>query len=287
MSIAVEKLLAKVVERSLGTATPPKLAEALRYAVLEGGARVRPKLCLAVASACGDDDPELSQGVAAAIELLHCASLVHDDLPCFDDAATRRGRPSVHCAFGEPLAVLVGDALIVAAFETLGRSAGAHPERLGPLTAHLASAAGAARGLVAGQAWESEPATELRTYHQAKTGGLFRAATTCGAMAAGGSAERWAALGDRIGEAYQVADDLRDAVCDEDELGKPPRQDQSLARPSAVAHLGVDGARARLEALIAEAVDAIPACAGALVLQELVRQQAERLMPARFRTSAA
>ncbi|MFX8262350.1 polyprenyl synthetase family protein, partial [Acinetobacter baumannii] len=92
-----------------------------------GGARIRPKLTLAVASACGEDDPGLTDGVAAAIELLHCASLVHDDLPCFDAAETRRGQPSVHCAFGERLAVLAGDALIVTAFEVLGAAARRHP----------------------------------------------------------------------------------------------------------------------------------------------------------------
>ena len=102
---------------------PPRLADALRYAVFPGGARIRPRLCLAVAPACGDDDPAASDAAAAAIELLHCASLVHDDLPCFDDADLRRGRPSVHRAFGEPLAVLAGDALIVLAFETLARGA--------------------------------------------------------------------------------------------------------------------------------------------------------------------
>jgi geranylgeranyl pyrophosphate synthase len=97
-----------------------KLAAAMRHAVFPGGARIRPQLCLAVARACGDSDPALADAAAAAIELLHCASLVHDDLPCFDDAPLRRGRASVHCAFGERLAVLAGDALIVQAFQTLG-----------------------------------------------------------------------------------------------------------------------------------------------------------------------
>ena len=95
----------------------------LRYAVFPGGARIRPRLCLAVAQACGEDQPAVTDAAAAAIELLHCASLVHDDLPCFDDAPLRRGKPSVHRAFGERLAVLAGDALIVLAFETLARAA--------------------------------------------------------------------------------------------------------------------------------------------------------------------
>ena len=91
-----------------------------------GGARIRPRLCLAVAQACGEDQPAVTDAAAAAIELLHCASLVHDDLPCFDDAPIRRGKPSVHRAFGEQLAVLAGDALIVLAFETLALAAAVH-----------------------------------------------------------------------------------------------------------------------------------------------------------------
>jgi len=109
------------IERSLHAAlapgaTPPLLSLAMHHAVFPGGARVRPRLCLAAASACGGDDPTLAEAAAAAIELMHCASLVHDDMPCFDDAATRRGRLSVHRAFGEPLALLAGDGLIGMAF---------------------------------------------------------------------------------------------------------------------------------------------------------------------------
>src|SRR5262249_58610889 len=103
-------------------ACPRRLSAAMRGAVFPKGARVRPRLCHAVASACGDDEPRATEAAGAAIELLHCASLVHDDLPCFDDAALRRGRPSVHAAFGEPLAVLAGDALIVLAFQAMARA---------------------------------------------------------------------------------------------------------------------------------------------------------------------
>ena len=104
----IERTLGVAVDRS-SEGAPPRLASALRHAVFPGGARIRPRLCLAVAAACGDPAPPLSDAAAAAIELLHCASLVHDDLPCFDNASTRRGHPTVHRAFGEPLAVLAGD----------------------------------------------------------------------------------------------------------------------------------------------------------------------------------
>jgi len=106
----IESTLADAVLLAEATGAPPRLAAAMRHAVFPKGARIRPRLTIAVAMACGDDRPGLSSAAAASIELLHCASLVHDDLPCFDDAETRRGKPSVPRAFGEPLAVLAGDA---------------------------------------------------------------------------------------------------------------------------------------------------------------------------------
>src|ERR1700733_7820463 len=118
----------------------------MRHAVFPRGARIRPRLCLAVAAACGEDDPAAADGAAAAIELMHCASLVHDDLPCFDNANTRRGRPSVHRAYGEPLAVLAGDALIVLAFQTIAWGAARSPARLAALVLAMASATGMPSG---------------------------------------------------------------------------------------------------------------------------------------------
>ncbi|MEM7675363.1 MAG: polyprenyl synthetase family protein [Myxococcota bacterium] len=266
---------------------PPKLARALHYAVFPGGARVRPQLCLAVASACGDDAPDIADASAAAIELLHCASLVHDDLPCFDDAPTRRGRPSVHRAFGEAAAVLAGDALIVMAFETLARASAVAPERLTHLSSIIGRAAGAPCGLVAGQGWELESDAALESYHQAKTGALFVAATTAGAIAAGAEAEPWQILGARLGAAYQVADDIRDVAADPDEIGKPVLQDAQRMRPNAVATLGLEGALARLQQLLQEAVDSIPECIGEQNLRDLVDLQAKRLVPKGLRESAA
>jgi geranylgeranyl diphosphate synthase type II len=126
------------------TATaPPRLLAAMRHAVFPGGARIRPQLCLAVAQACGNDAPELSAAAAVSIELMHCASLVHDDMPCFDDADTRRGQPSVHKLYGEPLALLSGDGLIVMAFQTLARAGVRHPQRLAALLLNLAEGTGA------------------------------------------------------------------------------------------------------------------------------------------------
>jgi len=283
----IEGALSAALAQAEAPGAPPGLAAALRYAVFPGGARIRPKLALAVAEACGEGDPALAESAAASIELLHCASLVHDDLPCFDDAATRRGKLSVHSAFGEPLAVLAGDALIVMAFQTLARGASSAPERLAPLLLIVARAVGMPFGIVAGQAFECEPRVELSAYHRAKTGSLFAAATVAGAAATGADSAPWRVLGERIGEAYQVADDLRDVAGDPEELGKPVGRDLALDRCSAARELGIDGAIDRLERLVEEAVDSIPACPGAAELRLLIRRQAQRFVPAGLARIAA
>ncbi len=259
---------------------PPRLSAAVRHAVFPGGARVRPKLCLAVALACGDAEPELADATAVAIELLHCASLVHDDLPCFDDAQTRRGLPSVHTAYGERLAVLAGDALIVLAFQTLGCVRTKAPHRLSRLFALIGNGVGMPMGIVAGQAWECEPRVTLRDYQRAKTGALFAAATMAGAEAAGGVASDWAALGEWLGEAYQAADDIRDVAADPSLIGKPIGRDMALGRPSIATELGLSGAVTHFNQLVERAVDAVPACHGAQRLRAIVRAESERLVPA-------
>ncbi|GJD29580.1 Farnesyl diphosphate synthase [Methylobacterium adhaesivum] len=276
----IERALDAAVAHAEAPGAPPLLAEAIRYAVFPGGHRIRPRLCLSVARACGDDDPAASDAAAAAIELLHCASLVHDDLPCFDDAPLRRGQPSVHAAFGEPLAVLTGDALIVSAFETLARGAARSPQRLAALVGLVARAVGSPNGIVAGQAWESEPTVALSEYQQAKTGALFAAATVTGAAAAGAPALPWRLLGECLGEAYQVADDLRDVACRQEEVGKPVGRDATLGRPNAAALLGMGGALARLKRLAREAVEVIPACPGADALRAEIEAQTRLFLPA-------
>lgn len=275
----IELALQAAVASGEGPDCPPKLAAAVRHAVFPGGARIRPQLCVAVAQACGDDDPALTDAAAAAIELLHCASLVHDDLPCFDDATTRRGRASVHSAFGERLAVLSGDALIVHAFQALARAGGRSPQRLVALLATLGRGVGMPLGIAAGQAWECEPKVALRDYQRAKTGALFAAATMAGAEAAGDAAEPWRALGEWLGEAYQVADDIRDVAADPQWLGKPIGRDAALGRPSAASAKGLSGALLHFDRLIARAVEAVPVCRGASRLRALVRMEAERLVP--------
>lgn len=281
----IEQALAAAVSRA--EAGPPRLAAAMHHAVFPRGARIRPRLCLAVAAACGEPESALADATGAAIELLHCASLVHDDLPCFDDADVRRGRASVHRAYGEPLAVLCGDALIVHAFQTIAAASGRNPERLAPLIATIARATGAPDGIAAGQAWECEDTIDLSRYQRAKTGALFAAATVGGAASAGAECEPWRLLGERLGEAYQVADDIRDVVCDEAEMGKPAHQDEAHHRPSAVARFGFDGAVAWLGELSEQAVASIPLCPGAPELRALIRLESQRLLPRGIAAQAA
>lgn len=283
----IEQAMERAMLRTSASGTPPKLGAAMRHAVFPGGGRFRPRLTLAVALACGDDAPQITDAAAAAVEVLHCASLVHDDLPCFDDADTRRGQPSVHKAFDEPLAVLAGDGLILLAFQTVAEAARSHPDRLAALTTILADAVGVPDGITAGQGWESEPDVVLDDYQRAKTGALFAAATMAGAAAAGGDPSAWRLLGARIGEAYQVADDLRDVAADPETLGKPVGQDAALGRPNAVAQAGVKGAVQRLETLVDEAVASIPDCAGADMLRALIRKEAVQFVPPALAESAA
>jgi geranylgeranyl diphosphate synthase type II len=284
-----EQYLEEAMAEHATAQCPPLLAQALNYAVFPGGARVRPKICKAVALANNSSDVGLANAAASAIELLHCASLVHDDLPCFDDATQRRGKPSVHAKFGERIAVLAGDALIVAAFQTLATHAihAVRTERVPLVTAIVARGVGAPHGICAGQAWECERSVDLSRYHRAKTGALFVAATCAGAAAAGVDPGPWVNLGASIGEAYQVADDIKDAISDPETLGKPTGIDVKLDRPSAVRELGLDGAVTRLKQCLEAGLDSMPACAGQDLLQKIVRAQASRFVPEKIAQVAA
>ena len=273
-----ERALECAVAACLEESAPAHLSDAVRYAVFPGGARMRPKICLAVAAACGARDHAMTDAAAASIELLHCASLVHDDLPCFDNADTRRGKPSVHKAYGERLALLAGDALIVLSFQTLMRTIALDPARAATLFEIVTRSVGLPSGIVAGQAWESELNVPLRQYQRAKTGALFAAATMAGAASAAADPQPWRLFGLRLGEAYQVADDLLDVIADPVALGKQVGQDLALQRPSATRSLGVAGAEERLKQLIAAASSAIPACSGEAMLRQTMLAEAERFL---------
>ncbi|NUP06776.1 MAG: polyprenyl synthetase family protein [Polyangiaceae bacterium] len=273
MESLIDEALEASIASATGPSTPPTLAKALRYAVFPGGGRLRPQLCLLVAMVeSGGWPPPDAIHAAAAIELLHCASLVHDDLPCFDDADARRGRPSVHRVFGEPIAVLVGDALIVHAFHQAAR--GPHA---GALVKTLSDAAGSLRGLVAGQAWETEAFVSLEEYHRAKTASLFEAAAAMGAIASGSDADRWRELGEALGRAYQAADDIADAIGNAAVIGKPIGQDDAKARPSLVRSLGLEGARRHLATLVEDASASAMRGGGGQLLDQWLERVAARL----------
>ena len=278
MKEKLEEALKKAIKNASRSPAPPKLAAAMDYAIFPGGARVRPQLCLAVSNACGLDNFGLSMASAVSVEMMHCASLVHDDLPAFDNAEVRRGKPTVHKAFDEPLAVLCGDSLIILAIQVLAANGLSAPERLGKLINVLTTSTGMPYGICSGQGWESEKTIDLSSYHKLKTASLFVAATKMGAISAGEDPEPWAELGQRIGEAFQVADDLKD-FSDSQKSGKSNNRDKENERPNAVLKLGEQGAIKRLQDILAGAIASIPSCPGEVELIKIVRSQAERLTP--------
>lgn len=280
---ALHSRLDAAIEQALGRMAapecPPRLAQAIRNAVVPAGSRRRPLLCYAVAQALGETDPQQTDAAAVALELMHSASLVHDDLPCFDDAPVRRGRPSVHAAFGQAIAVLTGDALILGAIEALTHVPSWDPALTSRMVRMLCASAGAPRGMCAGQAWESEPEVDLDRYHAAKTSTLFEAATCFGAMVTGHDPEPWAPLGRQIGAAYQIADDIRDVADDPGRIGKPVGRDLALDRPNIVRKLGLDEARERWASCIGRALSSIPDCAGRETLVVVVSGILKELEP--------
>ncbi|SDD08079.1 polyprenyl synthetase family protein [Aquimonas voraii] len=236
------------------TDEPRRLHEAMRYASLGGGKRMRPLLVYASGLSCGASEPILDHA-AAAVEFIHAYSLVHDDLPAMDDDSLRRGRPTVHIAFDEATAILAGDALQALAFEVLTQ-APVEPAIRVELLATLARASGAA-GMCGGQALDlavtggEQTLDQLKRMHALKTGALIRAAVRMGALCAGAEAATLATLdayASALGLAFQIRDDLLDIEGSAEELGKTPGKDAEQGKPTYPALLGVEGARAALEA---------------------------------------
>lgn len=274
----IEQSLEVGLERLINTETPPVLARAMRAAVFPGGARIRPRLLFAVAEACGHNRLDAVSLVAAALEFLHCASLVQDDMNCFDAADTRRSSPALHKTYGAGLALLATDALIVGSFDLLASAPIDDAELSVALVRCLARHTGACGGITAGQAWESEPAVDIATYHDAKTGALFVAAVELGALCAGEKPDVWRDTGKRIGAAYQIADDLIDVMGSAERGGKPVGVDASLGRPNIVNDLGVDAAVALLQQQIDAVLDGLPSCASPLMLRERIHAETQRLL---------
>lgn len=246
---------------------PARLLEAMRYAVLGGGKRLRPFLTIETARALGSQGPAAARA-GAAIECLHGYSLVHDDLPAMDDDDLRRGRPTVHRAYDEATAILVGDALLTLAFDIIADEATHSDAQVrAELCLGLARAAGLG-GMVGGQMLDiaaesatAPPSAEtIRRLQALKTGALLRFSVEAGAIAARAPAQRRAALaryGEALGAAFQVADDILDAESTDEALGKRAGKDAGRNKATYVAAHGLDAAKAKRDALVAEALAAL------------------------------
>jgi farnesyl diphosphate synthase len=236
-------------------ATPKGLHQAMRYAALGGGKRMRPLLVYAAGHLFAADE-DLLDAPAAAVELIHAYSLVHDDLPAMDDDDMRRGRPTTHIAFDEATAILAGDALQTRAFELLA-AAPLAPALAVDCLRTLATASGAA-GMCGGQALDidatgqQQSVADLERMHALKTGALIRAAVRMGALCGGANDADLARLdvfANALGLAFQVRDDILDVEASSEQLGKTAGKDQAQDKSTFPALLGMDGAKARLQAL--------------------------------------
>lgn len=259
----VEQQLEQLI--STDNALEPRLQQAMRHGLLNGGKRLRPALVYLGYRLCTEAPlSALADRAAVAIECIHSYSLVHDDLPAMDDDDLRRGQPTCHIAFDEATAILAGDALQCLAFEHLSEPMDAvDPGTQLRMLRTLAQASGS-RGMVAGQAFDLSHVgkhlslSQLQAMHACKTGALITAAVILGAQAAGEQApdrlQRLRDYGDLVGLAFQIQDDLLDIEGDTATLGKPQGSDLEQNKPTYPALLGLEGARARLHALHQEAV---------------------------------
>ena len=276
-------MLTRVLPRE--DAPPTDLHRAMRYAVLGGGKRLRPVLVHVTGQALGAA-PDRLDNAAAAVEIIHAYSLVHDDLPAMDDDDLRRGRPTCHVAFGEAMAILAGDALQALAFEILAADS-AHDPRIHVEMLRTLAAACGANGMAGGQALDlaaiGQALTpgQLERMHVYKTGALIRASVRLGALAAGCQDETVLAALDRyghgIGLAFQIRDDILDVESDSATLGKTAGKDLANAKPTYPTVLGMEASRAQLAQLTDQAVAAlVPLGAAAGELVALARYVAER-----------
>lgn len=279
------RLVEEYLERVIPSADtePRSVHAAMRHSLFAGGKRLRPALVLSCAEAAGLRAPDRALPVAAAVEMIHTYSLIHDDLPCMDDDALRRGRPTCHVVYGEAIAILAGDALLTLAFAHLGEAAlsGALPAAaLGPIIAALGRGAGTPEGMVAGQVADLEAegravdAPALAFIHQRKTGALIEAACVCGALAAEPPEATVAAVGAygrALGLAFQIVDDILDVTQPSATLGKTAGKDAAQGKATYPALHGLEAARAEARRQGALAVEALrPLGEGAAALRALV-----------------
>jgi len=253
------------LSRWVGVDAPVLLGDAMRYAVLDGGKRLRPLLVLAANEAVGGN-AHAALRAACATELIHAYSLVHDDLPCMDNDVLRRGKPTVHVKFGEADALLAGDALQALAFELLAPEGDEVPAAMQALLCRLLARAAGSQGMAGGQAIDLNSVgvrldeAQLQQMHRLKTGALLQGSVEMGAACGTVSPAALAALRDygaAIGLAFQVVDDILDVTADSQTLGKTAGKDAAADKPTYVSLLGLDGARAQASQLLADAIAAL------------------------------
>jgi farnesyl diphosphate synthase len=257
----VEQALSAWVPRE----APAGIGEAMRYAVLDGGKRLRPLLVLAASEAVGGHE-EAALRAGCAVELIHAYSLVHDDMPCMDNDVLRRGKPTVHVQFGQATALLAGDALQALAFEFLAPEGPAVPADVQARLCRLLSRAAGHAGMAGGQAIDlaavgrSLTEDELRHMHRMKTGALLQASVMMGAACGNPGAQALKALdgyGWALGLAFQVVDDILDVTADSATLGKTAGKDAAQDKPTYVSLLGLDRARGHARELLEQARGAL------------------------------
>jgi geranylgeranyl diphosphate synthase, type II len=245
------------------TTPPEQLHQAMRYSLLAGGKRLRPVLALAAGEAFGADTDDIMPA-ACALEMIHTYSLIHDDLPAMDNDDLRRGRPTCHKAFGEAVAILAGDALLTQAFRVLASDApNRNPERQVRVIREVATAAGTVEALIGGQMADIESegkkvgATMLEYIHRSKTGAMITASVVVGGLIAGANEDQIEKLrkyGQRIGLAFQIADDILDVTSTSEQLGKTPGKDQAANKATYPAIHGIGLSKALARKLVDEAL---------------------------------
>ena len=234
--------------------------KAERYSLLDGGKRIRPILLLEFYKLCGKDD-DCAYNFACAVEMIHTYSLIHDDLPCMDDDDLRRGKPSCHKKFGEPLALLAGDGLLTEAFGVAAKTMGVSYDLVAKALAYLSSCAGSC-GMIGGQVMDIEDnadktAEYLLEMYRLKTGALIRTAAVCGCILAGADDDKIKAAeiyAEKLGLAFQIIDDLLDIESDSAVLGKPVGSDAKNGKNTVASMLGINKARELSNTLTKEAL---------------------------------
>ena len=265
VELALERWVTSDAPAGLDHGAPAELVQAMRYAVLDGGKRLRPMLALAACEAV-QGNPQAAMRAACAVELIHAYSLVHDDMPCMDNDILRRGKPTVHVRFGEATALLAGDALQALAFELLTPGGDAVPAPMqAALCGLLARAAGSA-GMAGGQAIDLASVgctlceSQLRDMHRLKTGALLQGSVLMGAACGAPSTRQLTGLsgyGAAIGLAFQVVDDILDVTSDSATLGKTAGKDAIDQKPTYVSVLGLEASSNYAQALLAEGLAAL------------------------------